>query len=672
MKPVLFTGQVSGVQVSRGLLIAVAFGAAAWAFSQTPGDVDYTKLDIQDLMKVEVTTASKDAQSISNVPSAIYVITADDIRRAGAQTVPDALRLAPGVIVEQVDENRWRVSIRGFASETTDKVLVMIDGRSVVNPAFMGVAWDSATVPIAEIDRIEVIRGPDGSRWGVDAVNGVINIITKNAKETLGGLATGYAGSDFRDGGYVHYGTKTASDGALRFYAQGYDRNAFETGPQAPKDGWETAEGGVRYDQDGRNDEYMLKIDYLHERLGTQGLFPAVNPELSTPFVGQYPTTEANLTSQWEHHGNDGASSTAQFYAEYSDRRSEELDETLNIYSFDYQTRLAPIGSNSITLGLGWRHSWDKTGASEIHLSPPSDTADLISSFLQDSVTLHRNLKLMFGSQFELNGPDGFESQPNAQLLYTPSSNRSYWLSVSKAVTTPAGIPNATGPLRMYPGTPMMELFLVPGDYGPEQVLAYEAGTRFNLNEQTYVDLTAFYDHYLDARTLEYGQPIVEMSPSGPYALVPVTFGNKLSGNTAGLEAVLKWKPTSWWDLDASASLFGEKMTFSPTSTDPQGYGADGVGEAPRQMAQIQSKLNLAHSVQFDTDIYYVSGLVNGLIPSHTQVDLRLGWSPVKTLDVDCGVHNLVSNNHLEASESIYETIQGVPRSWYLRATYKF
>ncbi len=643
------------------------------ALGQTEPKQDMTQFGIEDLMKFEVTTASKGAQSLSDVPSAIFVISEDDIRRSGAGNIPEALRLAPGVNVSQIDANKWMVSIRGFNNRFADKLLVLIDGQSVYTPLFSGVYWDAHMLPLNEVDRIEVIRGPGGSLWGANAVNGVINIITKKTSQTVGGAFTSEVGSDTKENVGMRYGGKFSKDAFYRVYANIFASSALDILPGKPgPDDWQSIQTGIRIDKGLDTDHhFMFKTDVQTEHVGQRYTRPTLQAPYSQTLEARYPVSGINSILRWE--GTEGGRThSLQISFTHADRdAAPDLPELRDTIDVDYQTQLKKVGRHALTVGAGYSYSADSTAVGVVNFAPSSYKETLFSAFLRDTVEVARDIKLQIGSKLEHNPFTGWEIQPSAQLLYTPNEQRSYWCSLSRAVRTPSrGDISSEFDAAVIPGNPPTILeFIGNPALASEEVISNEIGTRFTLKDTTFLDFTAFFNEYKKLRSYEPGQPFFDTD----HVVVPFFFGNKRSAQTAGFEVALKTRLKPWWSLDASASLFSERMRLSSDSGDNIGlYTSDGRGGASRQQYQVHSKMDLAHGIEFDNSLYYVSALINGVVPAYYKLDSRIGWSPNSNLEFSVGVRNALKPSTLQAGEAAFETAETIPRSIYLKMTLKF
>ena len=657
--------------MKRLCLLASICPLLAWA--QSDAGTDIYKLDLEDLTQLRVTTAAKSPQLLKEVPSAIYVIQSEEIRRSGATCIPEALRLAPGVNVAQIDGNKWMVSIRGFNNRFANKLLVLVDGQSIYTPCFSGVLWDAHALPLSEVERIEVIRGPGGSLWGANAVNGVVNIITKSAALTQGGQIHTEYGTDFQRLG-AQYGGKIGS-GFYRVYADTFDSNGIlDKDSEHRPDQFRNISTGFKFEGGPAiGDRFVLKADFQSEHLEHQVPIPTFTPPFVRVDNKYFGVSGLDAIGRWERNETSGKNQSLQISLEdYNRANAPDASERRTTLNVDYHTQFAPIGAHTLSFGLGYLQSSDKilsTGL--VAFNPGSDTQRVYNIFLHDSIHLSSSWKVLAGSKFLHDSEVGWAIQPNLQLLYTPNSKSTYWYSLSRALRTPSRADNGSSfSSSTLPGPPPTQtLFSGNPDFASEVVVANEFGARFELKDGAFLDLTAFLDRYTHLRSFEFGAPYMD----GSHAVQPITFGNKLRGDTAGVEVALRKKVRPNWTLAGNYSLFTEKLRLSSDSTDNLGlYLSDGRGGAAKNQFQLHSSLNLARDIEFDTDFYYVGELIDCGAKAYYKLDARLGWSPRKDLDLSFGVRNALSAHYLQAGESSFEVAGEVPRSVYVRMDWKF
>jgi iron complex outermembrane receptor protein len=464
-------------------LLALVVIPAAHAHYLADGDL--TEMSIEDLMSVEVTTVSRKAQRLSDSAAAVFVITNEDIRRSGVTSIAEALRMVPGLEVARISANSWAITARGFNGQYANKLLVLMDGRSVYDPLYSGVFWNVQDALLEDVARIEVIRGPGASLWGANAVNGVINIITKPAAETQGGLATGGFGNEEKAFGALRYGGKIGNTAHYRLYGKYFDRDDSESlqGGEA-HDGWNIARGGGRIDwRFSDQDELTVQGDYYDGEVGNEGTYYSLSPPYATPLIESSPVSGGNLIGRWQRQIAPDSDLELQAYVDRAEWEIPLVKETRDTVDVDFQHRFGMGKRQEILWGLGYR--WTR-GALDVGRGVTFDDEDrrdqLFSLFVQDNISLLPDrLSLTIGSKFEHNDYTGLEVQPNIRLLWLADDRNTFWSAVSRAVRTPGMVEHdARLTQQVIPGTPIMEITLEGNkDYRSETVTAYEAGYRW-------------------------------------------------------------------------------------------------------------------------------------------------------------------------------------------------
>jgi iron complex outermembrane receptor protein len=606
-------------------------------------------LSIEQLMDIDVTSVSRRSEPVSGAAAAITVITGEDIRRSGANNLPDALRIAAGLEVAQSNGNTWAISARGFNTTTANKLLVLIDGRSIYTPLFSGVFWDVQDVMLEDVDRIEIIRGPGATLWGANAVNGVINILTKSSRDTQGRLATAGGGTEeqgfasFRQGGKAGEGTAYRAYGKYSYR----DSLALASGGSA-RDPLRRGQAGFRLDrEDAGNGGLTLQGDAYH---GLAGQTVVVRDD--TTLDG------ANLLGRWAHTYAANSGSDLQVYYDYTHRQIprwfEEHRHTLDI---DYQHR-QPIGPRQdLVWGAGYRITHDQVGNSPgVVFLPDSVTENLFSAFAQDEIRLARHLRLTVGSKLEHNRWTGFEIQPSVRFAWVPDDRRTLWAAISRAVRTPTRFDED---IVFYTatGAPLLE---GASSFVSEDLLAYELGYRVQPRTGLLLDITAFYNVYNDLRSYE---------PAAPPAAFPYHFANRLNAETWGLEGRVSWQAASWWRLHAGYAYFDKNLSFDPGSFDPTGGHSE--GDDPRSRATLRSLMDLPRGFELDGTLRYVARLPSPVVPAYTELDLRLGWQASDRLELSLTGQNLLHARHPEFGppSPLREEVQ---RGAYGKVTWRF
>jgi len=640
-------------------------------------DTDLANMSLQDLTDIDVTSVSKRSEKASQTAAALYVITQEDIRRSGLQSIPELLRMVPGLQVAQSGSQNWAVTSRGFDSQFANKLLVMIDGRTVYDPLFSGVYWDVQNVMLEDVDRIEVIRGPGASLWGANAVNGVINIITKNAKDTQGGLMTAAVGTQERDAEAARYGG-TVGDLSYRTYGQYFDYNQQNfTNGNGAGDPWYNAQGGFRMDWNGTGkDTGTLQGDVYNGQENATRFFPVtstVSPSLFQAISDTDDVSGMNMLGRWKHEFNSDSDTTLQTYYEDTIRKSEFTNSSWHTQTldFDFQHNWTLNPYNNITWGLGYRRINSADGNSVyINFTPENFYENLYSAFLQDKIPLIQDkLFLTAGSKFEHNDFSGFEYEPSVRLSWLPSEKQTVWAAVSRAVRTPDPA-NQDFSIILNPAvhTPT-ELVAEQGSlaYESEDLVAYELGYRVMPREDLSIDITAYYNDYSNLTSTSPGIPALRFDPMlGNYVYVPLIETNNNGGETHGVELASTWEVTRNIKLNGSYTFYYSHLNITDSSLVTQ------QGTAPNQQFNLRSYVNLPYNLQWDTMLYRVSALPEIPVEPYTRLDTRIGYSPMKGLDLSIIGQNLLQSEHQEYSPFIYETPEEIGRSVLAKATFRF
>ena len=657
--------------LSNGAL-AGATGTNQVAKSST----DLENFTLEQLVNVQVTSVSKKETDLFTSPAAIYVITQDDIRRMGVTSIPEALRMVPGMDVAQISGNQWAVSSRGFNAEFAQNMLVLIDGRTVYSPASSGVFWDSQDVVMEDVDRIEVIRGPGATLWGANAVNGVINIITKSAKETQGGMAATSVSNEGQTITTVRYGGELVTNLYYRVYAKYASQPGLEssTGNSTP-DYSTLFHGGFRMDYEPpAPDTFTFQGDYYIGNDGRQVSQITLAPPAVTPTNSSENNSGGNLLGRWTHTFSEGSEMTLQTYYDHVQQGDGFGEEFRNTFDVDLQDRFALGSRNDIIWGGGYRYAEiDNTPSFDLTWTPELVRLQLGNVFLQDDITLVRNrLHFILGSKFEDNSLIGFEIEPSARLLWTPTTQQTVWAALSRATRTPAlfnldgRLNEAVFPSGPPPAPPVLVSLLGNPNLEAENLTAYELGYRIEPIERLSFDATAYYNVYGKLLTEVPNATVME----GGHLLVSSTWQNLDSGETYGVELSAQWQVLDCWRWAASYTFLhmqlGPDTSFPPETSSPQ------------QQFQIRSYLDLPHHVEFNGAIYYIdqirtqSGGAMVTIPSYVKLDLGLTWRPIKSLEIGIWGKDLLDHEHPEFSSQETTLITEIPRSVMGTITWSF
>ncbi len=645
---------------------------------------DVTAMSMEDLMNLQVTSVSKRTQKVADAAAAIFVITQEDIRRSGATSIPEALRLVPGLEVARIDQNKWAIGSRGFNGRFDNKLLVLIDGRSVYTPLFSGVYWNVQDVMLEDVDRIEVIRGPGATLWGANAVDGVINVITKKAKSTQSAVMTAGAGTEERAAGGVRYGSKVGDNTYYRAYTKYFNwgPSAYPSGMTA-HDGWDALRGGFRADWTpaGAN-SLTLQGDVYRSRFDETLTVASLSAPYSNTFPNDGKYSGGNILGRWNH-TSEGSSMSLQMYYDNTTITDHSLfGDHQNILDIDFQHGFHASDSQQFVWGLGYRSIRDKNDASfTVSLQPNQVALNQFSTFVQDEISLVDNrLQITLGSKFERNEFTGFEIEPNARLLWNLTPNQSIWTAVSRAVRTPAlteeglrlnsavippGTPSNPTPL------PAMVAVFGSHQFNSEDLLAYELGYRVQATSTLSLDIATFYNNYSNLRTAEPGAPFVEGSPAPTDFVIPFVAANKMSGGTYGVELFADWKVVPKWRLAGSYSYLQMDIHKNIDSQDPTPDNPN--GSSPRHQWYLRSSIDLPKHFEQDTTLRFVDHLPSLNLPNYYSLDAHLGWRPVTSLELSIGGQNLLNNWHFEFMPDFVNTSPTVvKRSIFGSITVKF
>ncbi len=668
-------------------LILVAAGWCCGAQSTEAAENRYMSMSIEQLMNLKVTSVSKSEKALSDAAAAVFVITQEDIRRSGATCIPEVLRMAPGIQVAHIDANKWAITARGFNGKYANKLLVLQDGRTIYTPLYSGVYWDVQDTMLEDIDRIEVIRGPGATLWGSNAMNGIINIITKKADETQGTLMAGGAGNQERGFGQARYGGRLGNL-AYRFYGKGFYRASYPNGKMSESyslgmlktgddgdDQWASGRGGFRTDWqvDGSNNLTLQGDVYAGYSGETVNLIMNDNIGL---FPDKADLNGGNIIARWKHRFDRDSELAIQFYYDRTHRDQFEYNVKRNTYDLDIQQTLALPGGHKLILGFGYRYSRDTiTSPDEIQFIPNDKILHWISGFVQDEIALFsENVRLILGSKFESNDYTGFEIQPSARIIWKPTEKQALWAAVSRAVRTPSRGEESLRILSVdrnitvpgFPGPVRSTVKLIGNsDFKAETLLAYEAGYRIIPFDKLSLDIAGFINHYNRLRTLDQ----VQVPGATPFEHT-YQFNNSLSGRSYGVEISGTLKVQEWWTLYTTYSWLNYNLGYDSGAVN---FWSSPAEWSPHQQFTVRSYMDLPYNFELDTSVYYSDGLDGYDVSAYTRLDLRIGWSPVEWADVSLMLENLLDDQHPEFG-GYREGIAGteVPRSFYGKFTFRF
>lgn len=626
-------------------------------------------LSLEQLGNIEVTTASRQPVKVTRTPAAIYVITQDDIRRSGATSIPEVLRLAPGVEVARIDSVKWSVGIRGFGSRLSRSVLVIIDGRTVYSPLSAGVYWEVQDTLLEDVERIEIIRGPGATIWGANAVNGVINIITRSAKDTAGTLASTGGGPGQR---YLNlrYGGGNGKNLNYRAYAKTFARGPEFHSDHKEFDTWHMGQGGFRMDWDregaGR-DLVTVQGDFYSGLIG-ESLSVAAESTSRAEIVQQDGRLAGgNLLGRWRRVLKNGSDFQVQTYFDRTTRQEANLAEMRNTFDIDFLHHVSFWRRHELLWGAGIRLSAGRMPqvVPTIRFTPDQRTDKLYSSFIQDEIQILENrLSVTLGSKVIHTDFSGFSAEPSARVLWTPGNHQTVWAAVTRAVRTPTDIERTFEVSALWSTAPLAILRLTPnGVFRPETLLGYEAGYRRLLHPNLHLDVTVFDNRYDSLVSSERSPAFREPTPAPPRIVIPFSIGNGLYGATSGFELAPDWKPGERWRLSGSYSYLHMDLKTRPNSMDLS-TAKSAQGASPHHQVLVQSSLDLPGNLEFSQTYRYVSGLPTYLVSGYGTVDVRLSWRGVKPFEFSVVGQNLLQPHHAEAGGDP-GTLVGIRRTVY-------
>lgn len=622
---------------------AAGFGGAAHAEGVADADAQATArelgdLSIDELSQISVTSVSKRPESLSHAASSVYVITGEAVRTSGALTVPEALRLAPNLEVMRIDALDYTITARGFAGfESANKLLVLVDGRSVYTPLFSGVDWDQHHTLLDDLDRIEVISGPGGVLWGANAVNGVVNITSKSAFDTQGMLAVANLGT-LDSGVRLRVGRSIGDVGAGRVYATAFKRGDLRAadGTNAG-DGWDGWQAGFRTDWAAGRDTVTLQGDLQESAI-----------DQSQGFADGY-VRGGNLLGRWSRRFSELSTLEVQAYYDQFEREARQIHDELRVWDIEAQHAFS-TGRHAVVWGAGYRITRDEfwTLTEPQLLTPPRRRVDIGNVFAQDEITLRPDLTLTLGLKLETNTFTRSEWMPSARLGWRISERQFLWAAVSRAIRNPSRIERDF----------ILAGVVEPGHMGSEKLIAYEAGYRGRVTDAASVSVSLFFHDYDQLRTNDF---------SGPPPRLPIYVGNTMEGETYGVEAWADVQLADWWRVSLGGAVLEKDFRLKPGSLDVALFEA--AGADPDYWAKLRSNMRLSDRVDLELGLrtfgdvprLAASGYVGA--EAYVEAQARIAWRVTDRLEVALTGRDLLHDQHAEASET---RRSAVPRSAFV------
>ncbi|HEV2398325.1 MAG TPA: TonB-dependent receptor [Candidatus Sulfotelmatobacter sp.] len=660
-----------------GMLVAIR--SASGAESQPTADAQnpLKNLTLAQLGNVEVTTASRAPEQVWKTSAAIFVLTNDDIRRSGATTIPEALRLVPGVEVARINSNRWAIGIRGFGSRLTRDVLVLIDGRTVYTTLLAGTYWETQNLMLADVERIEVIRGPGATIWGPNAVNGVINIITRSTKDTHGEYVSVAGGNVDEAMINARYGGGNGAGLDYRVYGMAFDRGPEYHPGGIDYDRWRSVQGGFRMDiAKNDRDRFTIQGDAYDEGGGESVTAVTYAPPYSQVLDGTAPLSGGNILARWQRIQGEGKDFQLQMYYDRANRHELNFEDLRDTFDVDFMDRFRLPGQQ-ISWGFGgrWSHGKNPTIVSGLYFIPESRTDQLYTAFFDDDISLvDDKLSVEIGTKLLKTNYTGAQWQPSIRLLWTPDKTQTFWAAFTHAVRTPSDAERAfylsgfTG--SFINGLPFFARFNANPNFHSEELNGYEFGYRQLLRKNVFVDVSAFYNHYGDLFSEDLvGAPYVEDNPGPPHYLLPAEFGNGLVGTTRGVEIAPEWKPLPSWRLRASYSFLQMELMKGTNSKDI-GTAPITAGSSPRHEATAESGFDFTKSFSLDLTYRYVSHLPAQMIRGYSTADAQFTWHTRSPLSFSVVGRNLLQPYHYEFASDPAPNV-AIKRSVYGQITWQ-
>lgn len=655
-------------------LLAATILLAHGAYAQN----NLTELSIEELLTIEVTSVAKKRQRVEDAPAAVFVITSEDIRRSGATRLTDVFRMVPGVQVGENDSNSVAVSARGFNERLSNKLLVLIDGRAIYRSVLSGVFWDQVLVPLQEIERIEVVRGPGATLWGANAVNGVINVITKHPVDTQEGLVSIGGGNNELGRVYTRWGGLLGDDGAYRFYARGDIREGLvdAEGNQINENA-RAIQTGFRVDWEPTGtDAFTFQGDVQRGELESIATTAALIPGFPD-LVSTHDYYGFNLLGRWVRSGTRYGDTSVQGFVDFLDRGELGSEISSLVAGLEFQHTLPTIGRHELIWGTNLQITVDSVEGDLVRLGEGRDVNRLFGLFVQDEIALiDEELKLTLGTKLEYNDFSGFEIQPSARLFWRPAPELAFWGAVSRAVRTPAlyedslqiVLPPFEPGSALNPGPFPLQVGIVGSEnLRAEDLYAFELGTRFDVTDAVSVDIAGYYNRYENLIVLD-NDPLV-FGPGG--ILQTVSFVNGGEATSFGAEISADWRVNDWWRLRGAYSYQNIDYTGDADTSIDSSDRFEGL--TPRHQGSLRSQFDLTPEVELDFWFRTQSGLTESGVAGYVDMDVRLGWRPRADLELSITGRNLLQGQRQDFNQSIYPSPPGqVERSVFGQIEFKF
>lgn len=636
-----------------------------------------SKMSLEELMEIPIFTSSKKKKRQFDEAASVYVITQEDISRSGVTSLPEALRLAPGVHVARINANQWAISIHGFNERFSNKLLVMIDGRSVYSPLFSGVYWDAQEVLLENVQHIEVVRGSGAALWGSNAVNGVINVITHTSKNTQGVEAIGGYGTEEQGFGSLRYGGTLGENTYYRIHGKYFKRDEGGIFNQQPaNDNSSMSSGGIRIDTSLlENHSLMITGNVYDGKMGQSGNVP----ELTSPNLERFINNDVrlngeNILARWTNQENGRQNWALQVYYDHTSRDDSVLgDQEVNIADLDFQHRFAWVFNQDINWGVQYRYVNNKLDAGTLSsLNPKERNTHLYSAFFSDEISLFQDqIKLTLASRFEHNDLTGFEIQPTARIAWLINKSNTFWGAISRSVRVPSisDHDSVFVPSIRDVGIGIPVVISIEGErnFDSEKIISYELGFRSKPSQDVQLDIATYYKAYQDLRSFEEKDFFLEMNPLR--AVLPIKYDNKMKGYSYGMDLSVNWFVKSWWRINAGYSYAKTRLSLKNNSRDTFSLVLPVLANQPEHMISLRSSWDVNEDWGFDLWMRYVDRLENTDINAYLNMDARLAWKASNNVELSVVGQNLLDKKQLQFFKDTSTNLNNseVERSVYFR-----
>jgi iron complex outermembrane receptor protein len=632
----------------RFVLVRLLAALALLALSATGAaqtEPDLTTLSLEELANTQVTVVSKRAESRDKVPAAVAVVTPEDIRASGITTIAEAIRNVPGVHVARLNSNAWAIGVRGFTSQLNRSQLVLIDGRSVYNPLFAGTYWDVQDTLLEDVERIEVVRGPGGTLWGANAVNGILNVVTKEASETQGGFITLGGGNEQRAFARARHGGAIGTKGHYRVYGKFADRDGGFVPTGEAFDDSRITQGGFRTDwRLSELTHLTVQGDIYSAEAGQRTSFASYQAPFGRIAEEDATMSGANLLGRWRRSFTNAAAVELQVYYDRTVRDEATFGERRETFDADLQYAFPALSRHQLIAGAGYRLSDGRTsGIETVVFDPPEVTDHLVSVFVQDEIAvIPERVALTIGTKVEHNDYSGVEFQPGLRLAWF-GSRSTVWAAATRAVRTPSRFDrDLVFTVSFDPARPIFLRAIGNDGFDSERVDSYELGYRVRATSRLSIDVAGFHNRYPNLFSLEQGAPFVE----GTRFVAPFIVDNLLTGRAAGGELAVESAITDRWLIKGAYSYLDFELRNRADSRDLSSANAE--RNSPRHMVQLQSSTAIGSAFDAQIRARWVDELPSQSIDAYATLDARLAWRATPRVGFALNGQNLLDAEHGE------------------------